>query len=1203
MTQKRSTGLGGITNLAVLAPIKPGMVIGFEPISYLKRLRKVLDGLQSSRQNVRESELRPPFFPDAVGRFGIIHHFRYAIVPPEPEQPTQPENGTWRLSLNVTFDGGWEPYMRVIYRDLGTLLDLLFCHCDGYPGSNARFETYCGWVRRNEVEGGIFYADSPMSLGDQRYLAAVEKAQREKGGKKRGRNGGIDRAIEQIAMPSSAQQYLAALAAAKQDVEHALVLPLRTLKGLYRLSIYFPSGGKPDEMLVLRSFAQSILEGPREVIAPLRVSVKALAADPPAALDPVTLAKAKELAKTFELLEDELNWLETGAGPRKPQTLAKVRKPTELKPEFTLSDVQSHILAGKEQMTHGCIVLLRVRDKKANAAIDHLKRLADRCGPVAAGAIGYVIALTYAGLKALGIAKHHLAALPQEFVDGMEARSALLGDVRGNHPDHWVRPMAEKHNGDLSRVDLNAVHVFMHLRLEDNNPGAQHHALHHLLAAEVEQLRDDRTGLYVMAVQASRSVRSADKPNPGHFDLADGLSQPEIPQGQIALPPAAYNNQVSTGELLLGRANDRGDAANEEIDELLKDGSFLVVRKLRQHVDRLRGALAHLDPAERDDVLAHMLGRRKDGTPLVKLPPRRNGDNDFNYQKADPKALEACPFHAHIRRANPRDPERYVPRIVRRGMSYGPGVDTDPDAERGVFFMAYCASIGEQFEAIQHWIAGGNSTGVGSAQADPFLRVPQAGEPYTLRFLDGDGKVVRVKFDDKPLVQLEWGLYLFVPTVPVLKKLGDLLAGRSEDKKDEPAPEMDELEKVRQRLDDPERARPVWADVRTLGGKAPLKKSAYGELIGSCPEVLAVLKDDGKKFSVAGYGERMAQSIGLNLLGMDGQRHTAEKPFNDAIEAIKEEAAFELAARVVDGILKHIPKLPGYEGDTIERSPIDTVSFSDVVMARLCHIWIGLPDEPAAGDPFMVTGGRLETNGGKPRCPGNFATASRYVFSPHPRPEVEQAGQQQGKAVLKAVEDWLASGQAKLGTLAEDIKEKLGPQASDKAFALGIAGVLLGFPPTVQGNFIRVMENWIEGGALWVHRQTLLEEVAKSGKLDYATANAALRRPLFDTMRERPVPEMLWRSPIEGGQANTRDPARRVVLGLTSALTDKDAPDELIFGRDKEDLPPTVHGCPGYHLAMGVLLAMFAKLMMAGTLRPTGSPVLLILTRCLSGPR
>lgn len=67
---------GGLTSLSVLTPIKADMVIGFEPISYLKRLRKVLDALQAARQNVRESELRPPFFPAAIGRFGIIHHFR-----------------------------------------------------------------------------------------------------------------------------------------------------------------------------------------------------------------------------------------------------------------------------------------------------------------------------------------------------------------------------------------------------------------------------------------------------------------------------------------------------------------------------------------------------------------------------------------------------------------------------------------------------------------------------------------------------------------------------------------------------------------------------------------------------------------------------------------------------------------------------------------------------------------------------------------------------------------------------------------------------------------------------------------------------------------------------------------------------------------------------------------------------------------------
>ena len=201
MAAKRSIALGGMTNLAVLADVKPGMVIGFEPVSYLERLRKVLDALHSARQNVRESELSPPVFPDAIGRFGIIHHFRYAIVPPDSKTAAHPNGGVWRLSLNVTFDGGWEPYMRVIYRDIGTLLDLLFCHCEGYPGSRtSRFEDYCAWVRSNEIEAGIFYTDSGVTLGDHEYLAAADKIQREAKTLEQ-----ADAQIARLSMPEAAQ--------------------------------------------------------------------------------------------------------------------------------------------------------------------------------------------------------------------------------------------------------------------------------------------------------------------------------------------------------------------------------------------------------------------------------------------------------------------------------------------------------------------------------------------------------------------------------------------------------------------------------------------------------------------------------------------------------------------------------------------------------------------------------------------------------------------------------------------------------------------------------------------------------------------------------------------------------------------------------------------------------------------------------------
>ncbi len=94
---------------------------------------------------------------------------------------------------------------------------------------------------------------------------------------------------------------------------------------------------------------------------------------------------------------------------------------------------------------------------------------------------------------------------------------------------------------------------------------------------------------------------------------------------------------------------------------------------------------------------------------------------------------------------------------------------------------------------------------------------------------------------------------------------------------------------------------------------------------------------------------------------------------------------------------------------------------------------------------------------------------------------------------------------------------------------------------------------------------------------------------------------MLWRCPVEGGQV-VHDPARRIVLGVRSALADLPGPrcdyDELAFGGSLDPDSP-IHGrhaCPGYGMGVGVLLALLSALFDAGTLRPTGSPVLLMLT-------
>ncbi len=1166
MAHKRSIGLAGITNLSVLAPIKSGLAPGFEPISYLERLRKVLDALQSARQNLRESELRPAVFPDTIGRFGIIHHFRYAIIPPLPGADRKPIDGTlWHLSLNVTFDGGWEPYMRVIYRDIGPLLDLLFCHSPDYPGSRtSSFHEYCGWVRRNEIEGGLFYADTSLTLDDQHYLAEVEKAQRE--------GPAADSDIARLSLPSAAARERRAMAKARTNPQGALVLPLRTLKGLYRLSTYFSTNGTGQggngDMVILRRFAQSVLHGPVVVMRQLDQL-------------PETDPDAKTWTGAKKLFADELAWLQYG----------KVDEPVVMPDPLPVdpAKLQSHILSSGEAMTHGCVVLLRICDK--GQALTTLATLADHCGPVIGEAgVGHLIAFTYAGMKELGIAQARLDALAAEFIDGMETRCALLGDVRGNHPDHWNRPLALGQTDGGQRVDLKTVHVSVLLRTTDNaDPGYE---LHGKLASAVADLTKDGTGLRLLALEPTRSYRNKNGQVSGHFDFADGISQPQLPGTAGALP----SDLVAAGELLLGHGNNRGDGPNSKLDPLQMDGSYLVMRKLRQRVDHLESAMAQVGSSKREEVLAKMMGRRRDGSPLV-LPDGSPPSNDFDY--GQPAASDACPFHSHIRRANPRDGRPYTPRILRRGMSYGPPPDTRPDAERGVVFMAYCASIAEQFETIQRWMAGGNSSGVGSAQGDPFLRVPQAGESSTFRYLDQEGAVVRVSFEAKPLVQLEWGLYLFVPALAALRALRDFLKApepASETKTQAPVavdPEEAERESMRQILDDPDESKVEWRRVRE--GNSALQDKAYGHLIGKYDEVLLVMKDGGDNYSVGGYGDRMNESIGLNLLGIDRGPDTPQPALNAAVLAIGEKEAFDLTIEKVRQVLGKFPDLPAVNPGDAVRRPIDLLNFSDQVMAALCTAWIGLPEQSTKfPSPVMVPGGRLEANPGVPRCPGNFATVSRYIFSPHPRDDVKQAGRAQGRAVLGAVKYWLEFC-PELGSLARKIKDGLGAAVPNETLALSLAGVLLGFPPTVQGNFIRTLETWIKDETLWQHQQALFD-VAPAVELSYETADAALREVLFATMRKRPVPGMLWRSPVNNGKVD-KEAKHRVVLGVASALTDDDAPKELMFGRDRDGAAmPTVHGCPGYHMAMGVLLAMIAGLMKAGTLRPTGSPVLLILT-------
>ena len=62
-------------------------------------------------------------------------------------------------------------HTRRIWRDLGPLLDVIFCNCEGYLDSDSHnFPAYAGWVRSAQVDTEFFYNASSLTVNDLHYL-------------------------------------------------------------------------------------------------------------------------------------------------------------------------------------------------------------------------------------------------------------------------------------------------------------------------------------------------------------------------------------------------------------------------------------------------------------------------------------------------------------------------------------------------------------------------------------------------------------------------------------------------------------------------------------------------------------------------------------------------------------------------------------------------------------------------------------------------------------------------------------------------------------------------------------------------------------------------------------------------------------------------------------------------------------------------
>lgn len=1181
--QVTSMRLQGMTDLTLMAPIKQGFVDALDTCTYETRLRTLMRTLSALRSSSREySPTRP--FSDTVERIQSIHSFRLAITEPDKN-----------LLLAVTFDRGWEPYIRLIWRDLGTLLDVIFCNCDGYKSAfESGFEEYAAWIRRSQVDSKFFYAVGALSVSDLQYLRQIESVHRS------GRDAvAADAAAARLVFEDPQQ---AALATARGDELEAGNLGLAALNALYRLTDLYPADGH-DGAYLLRAAHELLLE--------LRI------------LDTKRLFPPG--SPKHDRFKAQLDWFERAVVPR------PAAAPDRL--IYTPSAIQGGILTSYDRanapITHGCLVLMQVADARlARAFLAGLAVTTEDSG-VPIDGIYVNIAFTVHGLARLGVPADELAKFPKEFREGMEARADLLGDFRSNHPRNWKLP--ERNWPDRSagrvvaRVQLSAIDIVVQLRTSRPIQPGDHEIsgnAGHPLYAKIAQLagQPQQMGVHVLSVQAMLRRYRSDGSGQAidRFGFVDGISQPVVDGNPTG---AKWNDQVRRGELLCGYRNDRGDGPGPAADgEYLDNGTFLVVRKLAQDVDALNrflddqlAKLSVSNPAaalSRDDLLGKMMGRTLDGQALADpgLPPR----NDFNYDNDRDGAR--CPFQAHIRRANPRTLERpTVPRIMRRGMSYGVRIAENTNAERGLIFMAYNAGIAEQFEVLQRWISGGNSSGVFTGQSDPFLGVRQPGDPRTFRFLHG-GETLRVDLDSdkwQPFVRLEWGAYLFTPSPAVLQKIAALNPPRA-------ASPADEGEDIIRRLaalddlkakagwkavledaaakDNGENAA-VWAAIRDYHGG--VLRTPYGVLVGANALVQEVFANRQGLYSVSGYLGRMRPSIGEIYLGLDqGQTYSNESSeTNIAILSVDEGQAFKVARKKTEFTLGLL--LDGAEAETRKREAAFDIKkdLCDPVFAMLSKHWFNLPD----GMNVANGGWDWELNR-QPRCPGDFTSPSRYLFSPNPGPAVERYGQRHGSTLRAAVNAFVAAKRPDQQLLSGKLSNAMfAAIADDDLLARTIVGVMMGFLPTADGCLRSILYEWMQDKSLWRVQEALVAQIVTEPNA-YQRAATVLRVPMMRTMQHRPVPDMVWRTAVAPHALGGVDavPGDKIVVGIVSATQEDLASNPLpnvfaVFGGDRRSANAPTHACPAYSMAMGVLLGMLSALLEAGTLSPTPAPLTLIL--------
>lgn len=486
-------------------------------------------------------------------------------------------------------------------------------------------------------------------------------------------------------------------------------------------------------------------------------------------------------------------------------------------------DIQALVRYGHARLSESVFLLLRIaepaaaRQWLAHATITTAKPASSL--PDTA----LQVAFTATGLNRLGLDDGITEDFSEEFISGMsadESRSRRLGDTGCNRPRDW------RWGGNSQDTpDLLLLVYAVPGKLNDHL--AQIRSEHFARAFDVQQ-------------ELNATATGPEEP----FGFVDGISQPQIDWQQSLDPDPhlhdKYSNQLALGEILLGYPNEYAlytarplldpvslpharilPAAAEQpgLKDLGRNGTYLVLRQLAQDVGgfwRFLDLQTGSDRQQREQLAAAMVGRQRDGTPLVKGYEEKtkgsgpgSAGNQFTFEE-DPHG-RVCPLGAHIRRANPRTGdfppgvngtvsrlirtlgfgERFpgddlvassrFHRVLRRGRVYGSKISPEqallepagekPPEERGLYFVSLGGNIARQFEFVQNaWAMSSKFAGL-PTESDPLLgnREPLASgaatNKFTLPQLDAPARCVEAL---PRFVTVRGGAYFFLPGLRAL---------------------------------------------------------------------------------------------------------------------------------------------------------------------------------------------------------------------------------------------------------------------------------------------------------------------------------------------------------------------------------------------------------------------------------------------------